>query len=465
MLTANTVKNKIGVDVALSSEMTSSLELWSLMYKNQATWLNENVKSLNLPASISGELSRMTTIELKVTISGDSERAKYLQSQVDKMVPKLRQMIEYGNAKGGLMMKPFPNGSNIDVDYVQAEQFLPISFDTNGNIASCVFVDQRTVGRDYYTRLEGHSFDSNSGIVTIKNLAYKSTSPGDIGQQIDLTSFEPWANLLPVAQMKNIKQPLYGYYRFPMANNVDTTSPLGVSCFSRAQTYDNAVTLIKDADELYSNLVWEFESGKRAIYVDELAFSKDKTTGKSNIPDKRLYRTLTAPTRTIGESGKLFDEWSPDFRNEAFQSGLDAMLKKIEYQCGLAYGTISDPAVEAKTATEIKISKQRTYATVTDTQKSLQTALEQLIYAMDVWATLNKLSPVGSYTTIYDFDDSVIVDKDVQILQDRQAVSAGELSKWRFLIRNYGLDEETAKAWVQEAQDEVVPVDNPFQGA
>ena len=196
-----------------------------------------------------------------------------------------------------------------------------------------------------------------------------------------------------------------------------------------------------------------------------MAFSKDKTTGKSNIPDKRLYRTLTAPTRTIGESGKLFDEWSPDFRNEAFQSGLDAMLKKIEYQCGLAYGTISDPAVEAKTATEIKISKQRTYATVTDTQKSLQTALEQLIYAMDVWATLNKLSPVGSYTTIYDFDDSVIVDKDVQILQDRQAVSAGELSKWRFLIRNYGLDEETAKAWVQEAQDEVVPVDNPFQGA
>ena len=89
----------------------------------------------------------------------------------------------------------------------------------------------------------------------------------------------------------------------------------------------------------------------------------------------------------IGEDG-MFHEWTPSLREENILRGLDAILKRIEYACGLAYGTLSDPASVEKTATEIKASKQRTYATVTDTQKALQSALERLIWAMDVWTTI-----------------------------------------------------------------------------
>jgi len=446
MLTKSTIKTKIGTDVAVSSAMSEALETWSNMYKNQAEWLNDDIKSLNLPAAISGELANLVTIEMSATFIGD-KRAEYLKAQMDRVIPKLRQMIEYGNAKGGLMLKPFPNGKEIDVDYVQADQFMPVSFDANGNITSCVFVDQRTQGKDFYTRLEWHAFDSKTQTVTIKNLAFKSSvNSVDIGRPVPLTEFEPWAGLQPEAKITNVKAPLYGYYRFPLANNIDPTSPLGVSCFSRA------VDLIKQADIQWSNLLWEFESGKRAIFADVLAFDRDED-GKPKLPDKRLYRALANSTNNIGEDG-FFHVFSPEFREASILSGLDAILKKIEYNCGLAYGTISDPQVESKTATEIKISKQRTYATVKGMQNALTNALNQLLYAMDVWASLNKLAAPGKYTAVYDYDDSVIVDKDAQFTQDLRVVGQGIMSKVEFRVRNYGEDEETAKKKIAEAQGE-----------
>jgi len=460
MLSTETVKSKLNVDVAISSDMSAALETWSLMYKNQATWINEYVKSMNLPASIAGELANLVTIEMSVKIEGDSTRAKYLQSQADKVLSKLRQMVEYGNAKGGLIMKPFPNGKEVDVDFVQADQFMPVAFDANGNITSCIFVDQRVQGKEYFTRLEWHVFDSAKEMVTIKNIAFKANSTSDIGREIPLTEFEPWASLKPEAAIVRVKAPLYGYYRFPQANNVDPTSPLGVSCYARA------VDLIKQADTLWSDLLWEFESGKRAIFADVLAYDRDDE-GKPILPDKRLYRALSNSSQSIGEDG-FFHEFSPEFREASILSGLDAILKKIEYNCGLAYGTISDPQVESKTATEIKISKQRTYATVKGMQNALTTCLNQLVYAMDVWATLNRLETPGKYSAVFGYDDSVIVDKDAQFQQDLRVVGQRIMGRVEFRMRNYGEDEATAKkkiADIDSEQDDEDEKENMFEGA
>ena len=154
-------------------------------------------------------------------------------------------------------------------------------------------------------------------MVTIKNIAFKANSTSDIGREISLTEFEPWASLKPEAAIIKVKAPLYGYYRFPQANNIDPTSPLGVSCYARA------VDLIKQADTLWSDLLWEFESGKRAIFADVLAFDRDDE-GRPILPDKRLYRALNNSSQSIGEDG-FFHEFSPEFREASILSGLDAI--------------------------------------------------------------------------------------------------------------------------------------------
>jgi A118 family predicted phage portal protein len=189
------------------------------------------------------------------------------------------------------------------------------------------------------------------------------------------------------------------------------------------------------------------------LYVDVSAFDRDKD-GKPILPSRRLFRTLHGmDTPTVGEEG-FFEEWSPTLREESLLNGLDAILKRVEFNCGLAYGTLSDPKSVEKTATEIKTSRQRSYVTVTDTQKALERALRELTAAMDMLATLYKLAPPGTYELTATFDDSVVTDKEAQSAQDRQTVSMGAMPKYQFLMRNYGLSEEAAREWISEVQSE-----------
>jgi len=444
MIKSSSIKSALGVDIEISPPMIEALQKWGLMYINKASWLSEFVKSLNLSAAIAGEISRSATIEMEVDISGSS-RADFLAEQFEKVIPRLREQVEYGNAKGGLMLKPYISADEISVDYVQADMFYPISFDSNGNLISVVFSDHKKQGNDWYTRLEYHEFDKALSQYQIRNSAFKSSLQGVLGTEVSLSLVPEWADLEPDTTLENITAPLFGYYRFPLANAIDTTSPLGVSCYSRADG------LIEQADIQWSDLVWEFESGKRAIYVDTQAFDKTSDEGKPILRDRRLYREMDR-SDAIGQKHSLFDEWSPDFREASYLSGLDAILKRIEFTCGLAYGTLSDPAQIDKTATEIKASKQRSHATIKDTQKALEVALDQLAYAMDVWVSIGSLAPAGTYKIAYFFDDSIVTDRDTQIAQDRLDVIARNLAPWEFRVRNYGEDEATARKMVAEIQ-------------
>ena len=101
-------------------------------------------------------------------------------------------------------------------------------------------------------------------------------------------------------------------------------------------------------------------------------------------------------------------------------------MKRIEFQCGLAYGTLSDPQNVDKTATEIMASKQRSYSTVKSIQHALQVALDDLLYAMNAYADLYQLAPAGSYTAVYNWDDSIVNDPGERKQLFWQYVQAGK---------------------------------------
>lgn len=440
MINQSAVKQAAKVEVAVSTVMGEAIQRWALMYENKASWLTRDIRSLNLPAAIASEIARLTTLEMDVKFTGGA-RAKYLEEQFAPVMDKLRERVEYGCAKGGLIFKPYVSADAVIVDYVHADQFYPVAFDSNGNITAAIFADQRQVGDKHYTRLEYHQMEGDGCV--IRNSAYRSNSKDTLGSQVSLDVVDDWKELEPEAKVTGINKPLFAYFRYPLANTIDPSSPLGVSCYSRAED------LIKDADVQWSNLLWEFESGQRALYVDSLAFGKD-TSGKPILPNKRLYRQIDAG----GQDDALFQDWTPTFREANILAGLDAILKRIEYACGLAYGCLSDPQSVDKTATEIKTSKQRTYATVTAAQRALQNSLEQLLWAMDTWATIAGFAPAGTYNAAFEFDDSVVVDKDLQFQQDLRLVTQGVMSKVEFRMRNFGEDEATARKKIQDVVSE-----------
>jgi A118 family predicted phage portal protein len=443
MLNRTDIKKISGAEPSLSTEMINALQLWTAMYENKSPWLSADVKSLNLAAAVSAEIARLVTIEMRLEVDGSS-RAAFLEEQLSGVMTRIREHVEAGSASGGMMLKPYVDGNTIQIDVIPSGNFYPVRYDSSGRITAVVFADQKVVGEWVYTRIEYHDFGD---VYIIRNKAFRSRAKNSLGTEVALSFVEEWAEILPEATLTGVTVPLYGYFRFPAANNIDATSPLGVSCFARA------VDQIREADEQWSRFVWEFKSGERALYVDVSAFDRDKD-GKPILPSRRLFRTLHGmDTPTVGEEG-FFEEWSPTLREESLLNGLDAILKRVEFNCGLAYGTLSDPKSVEKTATEIKTSRQRSYVTVTDTQKALERALRELTAAMDMLATLYKLAPPGTYELTATFDDSVVTDKEAQSAQDRQTVSMGAMPKYQFLMRNYGLSEEAAREWISEVQSE-----------
>ena len=436
----SSLEKALNIEIDTDTNMTRAIELWANMYSNRPPWISDTVTSMNLPASISNEIARLVTLELESTVSG-SARADYLNEQYQKVIGSIRTYTEYACAKGGLVFKPYVDGEAINVEYVQADYFYPVRYGSDGSITAAAFVEQKQVGETTYTRLEYHDFDGTKE--TITNKAYKSKFKDSLGTEMPLTAVDEWKDLQPTACIENIENPMFAYFKIPIANNVDTYSPLGASVFSRA------VGLIEEADKQYSRSLWEYESAERAVDVDITAFKRDQN-GNTVVPQgkERLFRTIDAES-----DGKTFYEvFSPEIRDVSFHSGLNKLLRLVEFNCGLAYGTISDPDTVAMTATEVKQSKQRSYSTVTDIQKSLEKALRHLVYIMDVYTSLYALSPKGDYETRFKWDDSIVVDAEAERMQDLQDIRDGLLAKWSYRVKWYGEDEETARKAIAEIE-------------
>lgn len=436
------VKRAIRTDVSVSPEMLSAIAEWEQLYSNHPPWESDTVTPLGLPAAVAGELARLVTLELSSEITG-SARAEFLNVPYQQLLSHLQERIEHGCALGGMAFKPYPTNGGIGIDCTPADRFLPTAFDGSGNIMGGVFVDRYVEGNRFYTRFEHHGFED--GVYTIRNVAYRSYEDSDIGLQIPLSSVTAWSELSDEVKIQNVSRPLFGYFRVPMANNIDRDSPLGVSVYARA------VSLFRQADEQWERLLWEFEATELAIDISASAFPPDGKGG-CILPkhQKRMFRP-----NGLGDVDKpLYQVFSPEIREQPIYSGFNRILQRIEFACGLAYGTLSDPQNVDKTATEINASKQRSYSTVASMQTALQMALDGLVYAMDVWATLGGLAPVGIYEVAYSWDDSIIVDADKEFSNRLLMVQGGYLKPEKFLAWYFGISEEEAAEYLPESEQD-----------
>lgn len=446
MFGKNTMKEAMNVEVAVSDKMSEEIDLWMLMYKQQAPWLAPPyMRSLNIPAYIAWKFAQLATSELELNIDG-SPRADYIAEQMKPVLKDIRRYVEYAAAGGGLVYKPYPvlDSGTVEVDYTQATDFFPISFNSRGEITDAVFVETRIVGKLYLRRIERHSL--KNGMYTVQNYAYESFNEDYLGREVPLSTVDDWAQLEPEITIGNLKDTLFAYLKMPGANTVDPKSPLGVSMFSKA------TELIEDADRQYTRLLWEYEGGEMAVEASRDVFPMDEN-GKPIIPagKERLFRPNELSSDM--EGSELIKVHAPQLRDASYQSGLHEIQKQIEDKCGLARGTITDPQNSARTATEIKMLNQPSYVTISDLQAAIEDALNHVIYIIDQYATLYNLAPAGEYTATYKWDDSVLTDSESERMTDKDDVNAGLMQPWEYRMKWYGEDEATAKKMVGYRDD------------
>ena len=483
MIGARTIEQTLHITPIISSQMENAIQLWADMYKNKAPWLHEptfedptRVVSLGLASMIASEKARVALLEFASEITtpteeverpnpdykepepdefgnmmpsaqpkkikedrpiGNTDRAEYLNEQYKKLKKQLRIQLEYGLAKGGLVIKPYLVANEtegkkkdwqIEFDFIQADSFYPLAFNACGQITEAAFLQTQVEKDVIFRRLEYHKWANNQ--VTIINKAFKSTNNQtegdmtgvDLGQEVPLGSVEAWKDLQPTTVIKNIQKPLFAYFKMPEANTVDTSSPLGVSSFSRA------TGLIKDADMQYSRLLWEYEGGEMAIDIDRDAmnFKEDGKGQMHTVPNRlqaRLFRTVD-----LGESD-TYQPYAPSLRDASYIQGINTILMRIEDVVGLGRGSLSDATQEAKTATEIKAMKQRAFQANKDIQDALEETLKDVIYIMDAYCDLYKITKPGDYDASFEWDDSILVDADTELNKRLTLMNSGLASK------------------------------------
>lgn len=468
-------------EVEVESEANNAMERYTESLENAQTEKNSpNSEAKQPEGGVRTPMFHPKNTVKELVPKGPTERAEYLNKVYQcKVVSKLRRQIEYGIALGGLVIKPYVilntpsekkedsdnvlvlknklEDAEMEFDFVYADHFYPLAFNGSGDITEAAFIQHKIIRNITYSRLEYHKFENHT--VTITNRAFKSTAQvtnnegADLGQEIPLTAVPGWENIQPVTVIENTNRLMFAYFKMPEANTIDMYSPLGVSGF------DKAINLIKQADYQYSRLLWEYEAGEIAIDIDRDALKDTEVrdnegkivmVSKMGKLQQRLYRPVD-----LGSDSDTYNVFAPALRDASYIQGLNTILTHIEDVTGLSRGTISEVTMnEARTATELRILKQRSYQTNADIQKAIQKCLDDLVYVMNALCDLYDITPEGEYEVSYEWDDSILVDVDTELGKRMTLMQSGIMSKEELRMWYMGETERQAREALLKVQEE-----------
>nr|DAJ38359.1 MAG TPA: portal protein [Caudoviricetes sp.] len=459
MIFKKQAEEDFNIQAAEFPEMESLINRCANIYRGAPEWLDDedNIKTINFAKTVCSETARLTTLAIGIQIGG-SARATWLQKQINKVYFQIRHWVEYGCAYGTVFIKP--NGESLDV-FTPADVMI-VDYD-NQEIKGIIFKDSYTVGRKYYTRLEYHRFVETTvdGVTTypyyVSNRAYVSKSPQSIGNKIDLKQTK-WADLMadtpPIlkANGEKLDGPLFGVLRTPQANNVDISTPLGLPVFAEG------IEELGDIDVAYSRNAGEIKDSQKIALLDDRLLMPSGTPVSAMSPrgmeNRRNEMKLPHYVKNVfGQDEKEFyQEINPQLNTDARLAGINALLSQLSYKCGFSSGYfVFNEKTGMVTATQVEADDRRTIQFIKDVRDKLEDCLNGVIYALNVFADLYDLTPVGVYETTYDFGD-ITYNREEDRARWWQYVVQGKVPAWLFFVKFEGMTEEDAKAMVKEAQ-------------
>ena len=444
MLFKSKAIEEFNIETIGSEQMDSWINECVNIYQGNPSWLDEDdrIDTVNFAKAICSETARLSTMGIGIHVDG-SARAEWIQEQIEKIYFQLRHWVEYGCAYGTVIMKP--NGETIDL--YNRSQF-EITHVIGDQIDGVVFHNQEKSGKKWYTRLEYHRFEN--GLYSITNKCYVGESQNDTKERIDI-SLTPWAGMAEDVSIQNVDKPLFGVLRMPHANNIDLGSPYGLPVFSEA------IQELRDLDIAYSRNSKEIKDSKRTVLLDSdtLIASGTKVVNTPRAWEaQRNQLGLPDMVKNVRGDGKetFYQEINPELRTEERLKGIDAYLNQIGYKVGYSNGHfVFNQKSGAITAKEVESNDRRTIQFIKDVRDKLESCLDGLIYALDVFATLYRLAPMGAYEAVYDFGD-ITYNRDEDRTRWWGYVQAGKVPAWRFFVKFEGMTEKEAKEMTEEAQ-------------
>ena len=402
------IKEAFDIDVNVSANMEAAIRLWDDITGGNPPWLDDNddVKTINFASFISDVTANLVTLDLGVKLSG-GPRAEWLQEQADYILSALPDKVAVALGNAGIIIKP--NGTN--VDYIEPGRFFPTEVNSNGDILGCAFPDYVTkvVGNKtiYYTKWEWQRFEQRKddfgnvqNVYIITNLCFKSEKSGQLGDPCMLQEVAEWAGIEPEVGLLNIKKPLYGFFKNPKPNWIDHSSALGVPVWA------SCIEELRDLDFAWSRKSTEIEDSKHMTFVSQSVqqYADNPGAGKPRIELPRFVKSILISDGLNGENS--VHEHSATLLTEDRIKDINSILAMISLKCGFSQGFFKlDEKTGMMTATQVESDDQESIRTIKAIRDKLQIAIKDALDALDVIASLYRLSPSGKWELDCSFGD------------------------------------------------------------
>lgn len=432
------IVNDFGLDMETSESILNAIQTWSKIYNKQEPWIDENTKSLHVARTMCEKVAKAVTIEYKSTCS-----EPYIDEIYQKLLRKKRKYTEQMLGKSSVFFRPYFNGKDIKVNVVQADKFIPVAFDDDDNLTSYILIDQVVKEDKIYTRLEYNEYKDNK--ITIKNICYKGFISGvTLSSKISLTEVDKWKDIKDIETIEGVDRLIGGFATMPTENDLDNNSPIG------QPIYHNAMELLEEIDNQFSRIIHEYRGTELAIDIDQSICLPDGKGGFKVPKGKDRYFRKWDFEDTKDKSMNIF---SPEIRDNPLFNGLNEYLIQVESACHLSHGTLAKPEAIEKTATEMKQSKQDYYVTVSDIQSVLQCAFDDLIYGIYVLCKLYGIPVKNNYSMEYNWDDSILVDKETIQKQSQLELSQGIIDRVAYFMTTRDWSEEEAIEYIKKMNE------------
>ena len=322
------------------------------------------------------------------------------------------------------------NGSGVGVNYLCADQIIPISCD-NGQLKEAAFVSDKTINGEECQFVSVH-MKNDAGLYEITsfylNSAGKMMTVEGSGLTVHTGSPVPW----------------FAVIRKSGVNIFDYDSPFGVSIISGSED------VLKGLDAAFDNFVNDFLLGRKMVFMNRSMFGVDGEAPQES--GESLF--ITVGDR-LQEGKQMMQEYNPALRVDDNSLGVQKMLDLFSLKVGLGTHRYQFDHGTIKTATEYVGERQDMVQNAYREMISIEAALKTVTRGM-LWIGQNILGqPVDPNAKItIQADDSYIIDKEQEKAEWREDVSMGLRSKAEYRKHFYGETEEEAKAAIANVKAE-----------
>lgn len=387
---------------------------------------------LSVTGTLADRLATLILADSDMTVNGGNLRSKTLQDIMNRFYKtRIKECVVSALGTGDCLTVPVTDGNHFTVDIVENKNFVIIN--SVGDFIYSVVMKREEFIKDNktYERIEYHSLEIVDGIqvAIIRTFAFCND------KEISLEKVKAWETINPEIVIPNVDRLLFGRIKCPTVNRENINSNNGVPI---TFGLNSVVKNVKASYEMFNS---EYSRKRTKIFFGKGIAAINKRTGEPILPKEGDFML---PVTSGLDGGQLpIKDFSPDLRYDGLKGGMDFNLRMLELFCGLSSGVMTPIETSMATATEIRASLHNTFAFITNVRGLIEIGLDDLVYAIDKLMNVNENTPIGSYTTSYNWSDAMVessTEKYQQLLQTN-GIGGVDIAEVRSWVMNEKLEE------------------------